>query len=208
MIDTTAKALLATLRNLAPTKVRAYSSDDEYRDIAVPTRRRKWAQVITAIDARSWSRVELLDKSGAVLGYVDNGGEATSIEDIEPAPAAVKVKHDAQWIVELAMRTAREALANRDAETVQLLRAQGDVVREMTTAMHGLVQMYQQQVGAAADLAGTRAAAAAAAAAGDQGGVRELMDALPVIMQALPMLRGLLAGGAPATAPPNGAKKG
>jgi hypothetical protein len=206
--DGTMSKLLAKLRTLAPAKVRAYAGDDDHRDIAVPTRRKRWSQVIEAIEARSWTRVELLDKGGNVLGYVDNAEPAGVVEDIG-GPATAK-RAEAEWIVNLVVRAQRDAMTFRDAEVKSLLQAQGDVVREMSQAMHGLATIYREQRDAAANVAELRATAAATP---DGFNMKELMEALPVLMQALPMLRGLLAGGVPSSAPkspkpPNGASHG
>ncbi len=203
--DAIKETLLATLKRHNPHKVRAYNGEDDSRDIAVPTRRRRWAQVIEAIDARVWTRVELLDKSGSVLGYVDNDGPARDVEDIGPSFAGVGGQLLlGERIAALCMKSVREALSSRDEEMKALLQAQGAVVREMATAVTSLGEVYREQTVAAEEAAESRAAVAAAAAAGGSGQLRELMDAMPVIVQAVPLLRGLLAGGDVA---PNGARK-
>lgn len=206
--DGTMSKLLAKLRTLAPAKVRAYAGDDDYRDIAVPTRRKRWSQVVEAIEARSWTRVELLDKGGNVLAYVENAEPAGTVEDISSTVATGK-RAEAEWIVNLVVRAQRDAMTFRDAEVKSLLQAQGDVVREMSQAMHGLASIYREQRDAAANVAEMRATAAAAP---DGFNMKELTEAIPVLMQALPLLRALLTGGAPATKPnpkpPNGANHG
>lgn len=187
----TADSLLASLKRYNPAKVRAYASDDDSRDIAVPTRRKRWTQVLAAIDARSWVRVELLDKSGAVLGYVENDGPSTGIEDLSGDRTAGELRL-AERIVGLVLKGQRDAMTFRDAEVTALLKAQGDVVREMTGGMRALTAMYQEQVGAAEQLAEMRTIAA-------QGPVKdqltELLEALPTLLQALPILKGLLGSG-------------
>ena len=77
-----ADLIVKRLRELQPKTVRAYDAADEARDIAVPERRKKWAQVIEALNARPWVRAELLDKKGATLGYVDNDQEAGELDDV------------------------------------------------------------------------------------------------------------------------------
>ena len=180
--------LLATLKRHNPTKVRAYTSDDEHRDIAVPTRRRKWAAVISAIQARSWSRVELLDKSSAVLGYVENEEPAGELEQLGGGGGAVK---EAERIMTLVLRAQRDAMDFRDKEVTALLRAQGDVVREMTAGMRALTAMYQEQVQAAEQLAEVRTIAAQGP---ERGQLQELLDAMPALLQLVPMARSLLGG--------------
>jgi hypothetical protein len=187
----TADKLLANLKRHNPAKVRAYAGDDDARDIAVPTRRKRWAQVVETIEARSWTRVELLDKSGAVLAYVDNVEPAREIEDVGDGRAS-KTRSEAEWIVALVIRAQRDAMTFRDAEVSNLLKAQGDVVRELTSAMHGLSTIYRAQVDAASEVAALQATAAA----GDGSQLRELLEAAPTILQAIPVIRGMMSNGA------------
>lgn len=181
--------LLSTLKRHAPHKVRVYTSDDDARDIAVPTRRRRWASVIEAIEARAWTKCEMLDKSGAVLGYFDNDEQATDVEDFADTKLT-KTRSDVEWITSLMFRVHEKALASRDAETVTILRAQGDVVRELTSAMRELSGIYREQREAAEETAAMKATAEA----GEGGTVKELLDAAPLVLQALPMLKQMLNG--------------
>lgn len=201
--------LLASLKRHNPAKVRAYTSDDDVRDIAVPTRRRRWSQVIEAIEACAWSRVEMLDKSGAALGYVENTAPARELVDIGPALSASDAGELrlAERIVSMVTRAQRETMTFRDAEMTALLAAQGAVVREVVDGMRSLTVMYREQVAASADLATTRATAAAAAIAPDGGQLKELMEALPVLLQLLPVLRSTLGPGQ-STPPPSNHRKG
>jgi hypothetical protein len=191
--------LLATLRRHNPAKVRAYAGDDDFRDVAVPTRRKKWTQVIEAIEARSWTRVELLDRSGAVIAYVDNTSPASDLEDLDVGKAS-KTRSDTEWIVNLVIRAQKETMAYRDSEVTNLLRAQGDVVREITGAMKDLSAIHAEQRRAAVETAEIRAAAQAG---GDSW--KELLEAAPQLLQMLPLLRGLVAGPQQPAKPKNGA---
>lgn len=186
---TTADKLLSSLKRHNPSKVRAYAGDDDARDIAVPTRRKKWTQVIEAIEARSWSRVELLDKSGAVLGYVDNVEPARELQDLEGK--ATKSRSDMEWMSKVIISAQREVLTFRDSEHSALLRAQGEVMREIVGAVHGLSAIHRTQLDATRETEAVRVAAAASAA-GQGDSLKELLEALPQILQALPMLRALL----------------
>lgn len=199
---TTAHALLETLKRHNPAKVVAYAGDDDARAISVPTRRRKWSQVIEAINARSWSRVELLDKAGAVLAYVENAEPARELEPLEAATGTGAQIQLAERIVTMVARGQREVMSFRDAELSALLQAQGSVVREMAGAMSSLSALYREQVQTAEQTGELRATALAHAASSGDDQIRQLLEALPVLIQALPMLRGLLSSGPTPTTPP------
>lgn len=209
--DTIADKLLSTLRRLNPVRVVAYNGDDDDKPktIAVPTRRKKWAQVVTTIEGLPWSKLEFLDRSGGLLGTFGNDSPARELEDIGDGSRAV-TSHDVQMsrvLLDVMLKAQREVLSFRDAETTALLQAQGQVLREMSGAMTALAGVYQQQVEAAAQVAGLRAEAAQREAQGD-GSLKELIEAAPQLLQLLPVLKGLLASGSPprAATPPNGAK--
>lgn len=195
--------LLASLKRHNPSKVRAYAGDDDGRDIAVPTRRRRWSQVIEAIEAKEWSRVELLDKSGAVLGYVDNTEGAGELRDIGSGTDG-KIT-EVQRIVQIVINAQRDAMQFRANEVAEVMQAQSVVIKELVAGVGALGAMYREQVDAATETAAMRATAAA----GDGGQLKELLDAAPTLLQMIPVLKGLLGGGdvKHQAAPPNGAAK-
>jgi hypothetical protein len=181
---TTADKLLASLKRHTPAKVRAYAGDDDFRDIAVPQRRRRWTQVIEAIEARAWSRVELLDKSGAVLGYVDNVEPARDLEEFDGARG--KVRSEAEWIVQLVIKAQRDAVALARERDADASRAMVETLREVLITQRDLNELARARGDAQAELAQIQAAA-------DNGGqLRELLEAAPSILQAIPMLRQLM----------------
>jgi hypothetical protein len=197
--------LLAALKRASPAKVRAYTSDDDYRDVAIPGGRKRWGQVIKVILGSSWSRVELLDKAGAVIDFVDNTGPASELESLDDNSRAARSRNDAEWIVTLVIKAQKEAMAYRDSEVQALLQAQGSVVREMSASMTHLATLYRAQVEAASDVATARAQAEATAAGGDDW--KQLIEAMPTILQALPVIRAMLQQPAAPSAgkPKNGA---
>jgi len=202
--DKVTASLLATLKRHNPSKVRAFNGDDDTRDIAVPTRRRRWSQVLEAIDARAWSRVELLDKSGAVLGYVENVEPAREVEDLTAQSGTGGQLLLAERIVNMCLKAQRETMTFRDAEVTSLLKAQGDIVREMAAAVGHLGHMYREQVQTAQDTANIRAQAQEPGADSD---IKQLLEALPTILQVLPLLRGMLGSGPTAEPLTNGVHK-
>lgn len=202
MNDNTADRLLSTLRKAQPAKLKAFTSDDDSRDIAVPGGRKKWSQVINALSARAWSYVVLLDKSGAELGTVHNTDPAAEVEDLGPGGRAAREFQHAERIVELVLKSNEKVLSWRDSETKTLMQAQGTVVSEMTKGIKALSEVWHDQAEVAADTA-----AAAAASEAGEGQVKQLIEALPVILQALPMLKAMLAGGYSDSPPNNHSKR-
>jgi hypothetical protein len=207
MQEETAKTLLATLRRIGPAKVRAYTSDDEFRDIAVPTRRKRWTQVLDTLDKLAWSKLELLDSKGALLGQIDNSEPAHELQDLGGGEDKLAPQYSlALRINELMLRSQEKVLSFRDKETTTLLQAQGEVLREMAAGMHTLAGLYREQVKVARENAEVSAATQAAASSSSE--LQQLLEAAPAILQLLPVLKTMLGSGAPsADVPSNGAPK-
>ena len=83
-----------------------------------------------------------------------------------------------------------------------LLRSQGDVVRELTNGVRALAEVYREQNLAVEEAAEARIAAVAEASGGDW---KQLLEAMPVLLQAMPLLKSLVSGDAPK---PNGVRTG
>jgi hypothetical protein len=198
--------LLATLKRHNPARVVVQRAEDESQSVSVPGKRKRWAQVIAAVESRSWLAVDLLDKSGALIISVDNTDPAKELESLDAYAGSGVELRLAERIVQLVLKGQRDTMAFRDAEVSSLLKAQGDVLREMSNGMRALSGLYAEQVGAARDIATMKVQAAQEQAVAGEGDWKQLLEALPTIMQALPLLRSLLAGG-DAAPPPNGARK-
>lgn len=188
MTDELGAKLLATLRSLAPVRVRVYDAQDEHRDIAVPTRRKKWAQVVNTIEARPWIRAELLDKQGCVLGYVQNDGPAGDIEDItDHDTSAQQGMH--RWFLEMMIRAQTTALSFRDKEHAALLEAMRGMMELNTANTRELMGIMRLQRDEAMELAQIRAAAAEG---GDFDQILKLIESSPKLLQTLgPLLMAL-----------------
>lgn len=189
--------LLGTMKRHSPSRVVVFAGDKE-KAIAVPGKnRKKWAFVIQAIEScGQWSRVEMLDRGGGLLAAVENTDPAGELADLgAPTGTAAAVER----MLVIVLKAQREAMAFRDSEVQGLLRAQADVLREQSVAVRSLTALYQQQVEAARELAQMQSDAKPEA-----GQMEQLLEALPVIMQAVPVLRSMLAGGAAPPTTPNG----
>lgn len=188
--DSIADRLVTKLRQLAPHVVKAYDGSDECRTIAVPQRRKRWNSVIESIEARPWVRVELVDKHGAVLGYVENDGVAGELET---------VGHDGdrgnreRALLEMMLKAQKTALEYRDKEHTTLLQGMSEMIRANTQAMNQLTQIYQVQVQVAAEVA---AAQATAAATGDAEQWIKLLENPQIAAMLGPIVGRLLQSGA------------
>jgi DNA-directed RNA polymerase specialized sigma54-like protein len=201
-------AVLNALKSYAPVKLVAYmsDSDEDGKAIAVPNVKKRWARVTATPEKLAWCRVELLDKTGALLATVDNAEPARDVEDL-PVGKGHAEHALALRICELVERSRRDAVdqanASRSVEMKELLQAQTAVMKEMTNAMRSLADVYREQVEVTAESAETRAQAEALVArAGEDGwSLEKLLEAAPVIMQVLPALKSMLGSGSPAPAP-------
>jgi hypothetical protein len=183
-MDAVADRLLVKLRQLAPHKVRVYDNSDDHRDVAVPQRRKRWSQVIETIEGKPWVRVELLDKSGAVLGYVENDGEAKELESLASGGSARD-----RWFLEMMLKAQDTALKWRNKEHADLLTGMRDLLEVNTHATRELVEIFRVQRDVSADVAAMQAAAANG---GDMDQIIKLIEASPQLMQTFAPLLGML----------------
>lgn len=214
-VDPVIPKLLQALRRLAPHSVRVFDGSDEYRDIAVPTRRKRWTQVIDTIEARPWVKCELRAKGGAVLGYVerDEREPAGDLEDI-----ATRVPPEAQhmrWYLDQMLRAQTMALQMVGKEHSAMFAAMQGILEVQTQATREVIELMRQQRDAAAEIATIRATASQ-----DDGldQILKILEASPKLMQQVgPMIAGLMgsrriaqakpANTPPSKPPPNGAAK-
>jgi len=204
-VDPVIPKLLQALRRLAPHLVRVFDGSDEYRDIAVPTRRKRWSQVIDTIEARPWIRCELRAKGGAVLGYVerDEREPAGELEDIT-ARMPPEAQH-MRWYLDMMLRAQTMALTMVNKEHAAMFGAMQGILEVQTQATREIVELMRQQRDAAAELATIRATATQ-----DDGleQILKILEASPKLMTQLgPVIAGLMgsrriAQAKPANAPP------
>lgn len=208
-MDATADRLLAVLRRLGPTRVRVVNASDETYDVAVPNRRKRWSQVTETIESRPWVRCELLDKHGAVLGFVENDGPAGEIEDIGPTAGAGKMG-ELRSLLDLLLRGQREALSFRDKEHATLLGSMSEMMRTVMEMLRETTVIMREQRDVAAETAALRAAAVPQKEDGSldvdelvkilKASPKALAELAPVVGPLLMTLRGAF-GGAPPPPP-------
>lgn len=206
-----ADKVLATLKRYAPAQVRAYVGD-EPRDIAVANVRKKWSRVVQTLDNMgAWSRIEMLDKKGALIHTLENTDPAGELQDLgAPSGKAAEVER----MLQIVLKAQREAMAFKNEELQGVFRAQGEVVAALTSHVRSLSQLHAEQMAAMRDLMQVRtdaATEAAIASTADPEGnmVKQLVEAMPLIQAAMPLLKGMLGQGDAPAAPPvtNGARK-
>lgn len=179
--------VLATLKRYAPDKLVATVGDRE-RPIAVPNVRKRWDRVMSTLSGLAWTKLELQDKSGALLHMLDNAEPANELVALPSGRT-----EELHALLGVVMRAQEVAFKYRDAEVQGLLRAQGEVLREVTTSVKALSQLQQEQLSAMRELGAIeREQVEAQAANSDQ--MKQLIEALPMLLQALPALRQLLSG--------------
>lgn len=191
-IDTIKAKLLADLRRLSPHSVRVFDSSDDYRDVAVPSRRKRWGHVIETIEARPWVRCELRDKRGQVLGYV----EAQPAED--PGMSIVESQRPPQaaqmnWFLDIMLRAQHQALTFVNKEHAIVLSSIREILEVQTSAMRETVELLKQQRDVTEEIATMRAAAAAN---GDDSleQITKILEQSPKLMEKIgPMLAMFLA---------------
>jgi len=214
-MDAVNEKLMRDLRRLAPHVVRVFDSADEFRDVAVPARRKRWAQVIETIEARPWVRCELRAKGGAVLGYIEHEeseGDA-AMADAPPEGAHMR------WYLDMMLRAQTAALQFVAKEHATVLGSVREILEVQTEAMRETIGLMRMQRDAASEIAALKASA------NQQddglGEIVKLVEASPKLMEKLgPMLAMLLtprriaaakpangANGAKPATPPNGAPK-
>ena len=195
----TATKLLNTLKRCNPHRVMVHNgdTDEKPRTVAVPTRRRKWSAVIALIEAKPWTSCVLVDKAGDELAIVENDGAATEVEDLGggmPTGLANQVLLG-EKIAAMCQSSAERALKAREQEVSSIMSAargvmdmMGQAFAAQTNALLTLADVKE----AAADARGEAAAAAASTTGGDDW--KQLVEAIPTIMQAMPMLKSMLNG--------------
>lgn len=212
--DDAQTTLLAALRAHGPETVRCYTGT-EYRDVAVLSagkKRRRWVNVIEAVESFPWTRLELLDKAGRVLAALESDsadGPATDLEELT-APGMTGPVSEARAIVGLSQIAVRDAMSHRSEEFSSLLRAQTEVMQTCMGMMREMVAFSSHRVTQERELATVQAERAATlariaeAAKESEDGLEGFLKQLPELMKLLPMLKALTSSGTPKPKSTNG----
>lgn len=182
--------------------VRVFQNDDAIRDLPVLRKKKRWDAVRLVLDKLAWTSIEMLDKGKGTLARIDNEGPAEHVEDITGAQATREDR-----LLNLLLRAQREALTFRDAETTAALKANVDVMREMSTSVATLAGLYRETIATVQE----RAMALVELQPpqlplppGEDGLVSSKLieELVPKLMPFLPSILAKVLGGAPPPAPP------
>lgn len=174
------ESLINEIKKCAPVKLSVYCGDDSPREVAVPNTRNRYHRVEQVVGAFAWTRVELLDKSGSIIGVVENSDRAQSSLAIAPAFDAECARDER--ILNVMLRAQQVALSHRESETKEALRASTEIVRTLTDSFKQLAMLHREQLSAAVEAAESRIEAQTSSE------MSQLLEAAPQILQVLPAL--------------------
>lgn len=188
--------------------------DEKGRAVAVPERRRKWDQVIRAVNGAAWSRVELQNGKGEVLAYVANDAPAGDLETLSEGTGPIRQAQAIANLVLVNVRAIVKDVQSAHAEEMRTLMAtQAQLVGQYGQAMQGLAKLYEEQASVARAMADERASTAIermqSAATESPDEFAKLMESLPALLQLATVAKTMLSPGASASAgsPLNGKAK-
>jgi len=142
-----------------------------------------------------------MDKSGALLATVENTDAAGELEDLKPGRGGVWDQVERGMAI---MQRAIDGYAkSRGDEMRSVLQAQTELMRETTVAVKTLSALHQSHLETVRESAAAQMEAVAASANPDEVG--QLLQALPQLLQLLPIAKQLLGGG-PETGQSNGVR--
>jgi hypothetical protein len=183
--------VLAKLKAARPDRVRAYDRDGDARDIAVSKgSRKKWHAVQAVLADLAWTRLELLDPKGSLVGVVDRPDDAGDLEDLQPDREVAK----ASGLLALMLRAQEVALNAQHRGIAKALDTNTELLRLVATRLEVMerqaVQHLEQQQSLAREMVDQMLDAAATAAAGGGGDEegqsgRAIIGVLPAVIKAL-----------------------
>jgi hypothetical protein len=145
------EALTATLTRLRPERLRAELADGEKTEVAVPNVRKRWSRVCETLASLAWTRLECLDKKGAVLGVIESE-EPVGVEE-----ELAKVSGREQGLLALMLRSQDVALSRHERSLKVLLDGYGQLLSSVIGRVTQLESSYGQVLRLAQDAVVERA---------------------------------------------------
>lgn len=168
------------LRKLEPHSLRVSLLDGTTVPVACPKIRNRWQRVIKVLDSMAWTRIDALDKEGAVLGSVED-------EDSTSFDATNEDGDDGDRDLRIA-RVLLEVMRSTQVETRRMFEVQMRGQAELVEALIGGVRSISQSYETSMSIERAARVAEAGAAA---GGNPEVMAMLQL---ALSQMGGMNAG--------------
>jgi len=152
-----AEEIRSLLMSHRPAKVHAWEGGAQ-REIPVQNRKKKWEAVLGVLRSLEWTRIELLDKGGALLAVIKPPPDPPpepepeilddDDEDAEPEPdgsreLALAPSSDPIALMRLMLLAQREVLQHRDREVKEAIAGCVQVMREMGSAVATMSAGYQ-----------------------------------------------------------------
>ena len=155
-----------SLRKLNPVALKVYTLDGGEKTVAVPKVRNRWLRTYQVIETMTWTRIEALDKGGAVLGVVeDDSMLEDAVESVEGDERDLRM---AKVLLEVMRSTQKETRAMFETQ----MRGQAELVEALIGGVRSIAQSYETS------MAIERTARVAEAAGGVAGSNPEVMAML------------------------------
>lgn len=158
------------LRKLEPASLKVTLMDGTERPVPVPKIRNRWARVIQVVDSLSWVRIEALDKSGGVLGVVEDDEQDVEVGDDDDGGGRRDMGL-AKVLLEVMRTSQKETRLMFEAQQ----KGQAELIESFGAAIKSLSNSYEQSLQ-------VQRATAIAEAGANAGGNPEVMAMLQLAM--------------------------
>lgn len=130
------------LRRLEPASLKVHLLDGTEQAVAVPKVRNRWARVIQVIDAIAWTKIDALDKSGMLLGSIEDEHALDDATDEAESALDDRDVRIGRLLLEVMRTTQKESRLMMEAQNKATAAAMDHVI----AAMHAMGQSYEQSL--------------------------------------------------------------
>lgn len=120
------------IRKHNPHALKCYLTDGTVRDVAIRQAGNKWAKLVDTLLALSWERIECVDKSGALLGVVENEEEYEEEEDDAGGGKLHKIVSMMKDVMKTTMKETRLMFDSQMKANSELLAAMVEAQRSVS----------------------------------------------------------------------------
>jgi hypothetical protein len=125
------------LRKLDPASLKVTLMDGSERPVAVPKIRNRWQRVYQVLDAMAWTRIEALDKNGAVLGVLEDDEAAEEL--VDAAGGGERDLAMAKVLLEVMRSTQKETRQMFETQ----MRGQAELVEALIAGVKSIASSYE-----------------------------------------------------------------